>query len=256
MCPPALVRAAIADPTNPSRHGGSREWYLDSGASRHICDLPDQMTDYKSIAPMRVTGLGNHPLYAIGEGNLSLWLTMQGEPSTPIVIRDVLCVPGAMCNLLAVKLLAKAGYRVLFEGDYAVLQDSATGKTWGRISLRDGNDLYRFETKPRIMGPISALATTAAFVSATSAHLWHDRLGHLGQQQMSTMRTSGMAEGAQLIPAIPKELSCDSCQVGKSHRAAMPRAATQRASRRLELVHSDVCGPINKVDALGGLSMC
>ena len=37
---------------------------------------------------------------------------------------------------------------------------------------------------------------------------------------------------------------CDSCQMGKSHRAAMPQAASQRATQALELVHSDICGPM------------
>ena len=49
-------------------------------------------------------------------------------------------------------------------------------------------------------------------------------------------------------PSLP----CDACAAGKSHRQPVPKTATHRATRCLELVHSDMWGPID-VDAHDGL---
>jgi transposase InsO family protein len=38
---------------------------------------------------------------------------------------------------------------------------------------------------------------------------------------------------------------CVSCLAGKQHRDSIPKQANWRASAKLELVHSDICGPIN-----------
>jgi transposase InsO family protein len=83
----------------------------------------------------------------------------------------------------------------------------------------------------------------------TPIRLMHDRLNHLNVRQMVQMRASDMVEGANLLPSsVPSsgsQLSCESCIIGKSHRATMPRkAAAQRVTRCLQLVHSDVCGPV------------
>ena len=42
---------------------------------------------------------------------------------------------------------------------------------------------------------------------------------------------------------------CASCQMGKQHRLPFPHAATWRAKEKLELIHTDLCGPM-KTDSL------
>ena len=64
-----------------------------------------------------------------------------------------------------------------------------------------------------------------------------------------------MTDGAADLPLAShvsqSSLPCDACAAGKSHRQPLPKTATHRATRCLELVHSDMWGPIN-VDAHGG----
>lgn len=38
---------------------------------------------------------------------------------------------------------------------------------------------------------------------------------------------------------------CEGCVVGKQHRDSFPRGKAWRAKKALELVHSDICGPID-----------
>lgn len=64
-----------------------------------------------------------------------------------------------------------------------------------------------------------------------------------------------MADGAADLPLAShtsqSSLPCDACAAGKFHRYPVPKKATHRATRCLELVHSDMWGPID-VDAHGG----
>lgn len=38
---------------------------------------------------------------------------------------------------------------------------------------------------------------------------------------------------------------CTGCLKGKQHRETIPKKAIWRASEKLELIHSDICGPIS-----------
>lgn len=51
-----------------------------------------------------------------------------------------------------------------------------------------------------------------------------------------------MARGMPCIEHVGEY--CDGCMLGKQHRVPFPQAATYRAEERLELVHTDLCGPI------------
>lgn len=47
------------------------------------------------------------------------------------------------------------------------------------------------------------------------------------------------------LPVLkPSKQICTTCLIGKQHREAMPKQSQWRASKKLQLVHSDICGPI------------
>jgi hypothetical protein len=52
-----------------------------------------------------------------------------------------------------------------------------------------------------------------------------------------------------MVKGLPElqqtEEKCVSCLAGKQHRDSIPKQANWRASAKLELVHTDICGPIN-----------
>ena len=58
-----------------------------------------------------------------------------------------------------------------------------------------------------------------------------------------------MVEGLPKIE-VPDQL-CRSCVAGKQHRSSFHKGSQFRASKPLELVHIDICGPISP-SALGG----
>ncbi|KRZ60189.1 Retrovirus-related Pol polyprotein from transposon TNT 1-94 [Trichinella nativa] len=78
--------------------------------------------------------------------------------------------------------------------------------------------------------------------------LWHRRLGHLSRGSMKLLQ-DGQATG---IPsdAITKT-DCVTCLKGKQCRLPFPKSATKRSEEVLELVHSDICGPMQAA-SVGG----
>lgn len=73
--------------------------------------------------------------------------------------------------------------------------------------------------------------------------LWHKLLGHLNFQSIKNLKEKEMVYG---LPSI-KEVQeiCEGCALGKHHRESFPKDKAWRATTPLELVHTDVCGPIS-----------
>jgi hypothetical protein len=80
------------------------------------------------------------------------------------------------------------------------------------------------------------------------AMLWHERLGHLNMARLKDL--DAMVNGMNL-KEVPLHHVCDVCIEGKHQRTSFPKDETTRASKLLELVHSDVCG-LMKTTSHGG----
>jgi hypothetical protein len=75
---------------------------------------------------------------------------------------------------------------------------------------------------------------------------WHARLGHIGQDRLHRLARAG------LLGSLTKEklLICEHCLAGKATR--LPFGKAKRASSPLQLIHSDICGPMNVRARHGG----
>jgi transposase InsO family protein len=68
--------------------------------------------------------------------------------------------------------------------------------------------------------------------------LWHARFGHINYDNIWIMKQQGI----QGLPTIPKNLSpCNACILGKHCKQPL-YGSTSRASRKLRLIHYDLCG--------------
>ena len=82
-----------------------------------------------------------------------------------------------------------------------------------------------------------------------SLDLWHQRLGHVGEQQLKEMVSKEMARRVR-IPMSSQLLFCEGCVEGKMKRKPFQPVGEIRSTRLLERVHSDVCGPFS-VESIG-----
>ena len=84
------------------------------------------------------------------------------------------------------------------------------------------------------------------FPSTSDAYLWHLRLGHINSNKIQRLIKDGLLEPLD----FDKFPICESCLEGKMTKRPF-NAKGRRAQELLELVHSDVYGPM-LIQARGG----
>ena len=72
--------------------------------------------------------------------------------------------------------------------------------------------------------------------------MWHCRFGHLNHKGLRMLSYKKMVVGLPSLKS-PKKI-CTTCLTCKQHREHVPRRSLWRASKQLQLVHLDICGPI------------
>lgn len=77
--------------------------------------------------------------------------------------------------------------------------------------------------------------------------VWHKRLGDMSEKGMQILARK------ELVPEVKGTLlkTCVHCLAGKQHRVSFKRTPAYRKSNVLDLVHSNVCGPMT-LRTLGG----
>ena len=79
--------------------------------------------------------------------------------------------------------------------------------------------------------------------------LWHFRFGHLNFGGLKLLHTKNVVNRLPLIDRL--ERVCEGCIFGKQHRETFPVGKSYRACTPLEIVHSDICGPMQTL-SIGG----
>ena len=74
----------------------------------------------------------------------------------------------------------------------------------------------------------------------SATYLWHCRLGHIGVKRMKKLHADGLLESLDYESFD----ACEPCLMGKMTKT--PFSGTmERATYLLEIIHTDVCGPMN-----------
>ncbi|KAI5353004.1 hypothetical protein L3X38_005896 [Prunus dulcis] len=134
------------------------------------------------------------------------------------------------------------GYFLIFGDNKAeVYDDSSLSNLVARVHMK-GNRSFPLKLQTDLH-----VALTASISQSTL--LWHRRMGHLNFQSLKLLQNEDMVLG---LPKIKNANAvCEGCTFGKHCRKAFPKEATSRATTPLELVHTDVCGPMQTVTKAG-----
>jgi hypothetical protein len=116
------------------------------------------------------------------------------------------------------------------------------------IALCEGN-LYQVTFTKVCDVHVANVAQTSTIHGALE--LWHCCLGHLNVKGVHAFQNmvSGMNLGN--MPCPTSSFVCEGCIEGKQHHKPFPSDGGMRATNPLEIVHSDVCGPM-RTTSLGG----
>lgn len=202
-----------------------KEWYFDSGATCHMSRSGDGFVEQHRMAHPVATA-NNGSMMSVAKGLVKLDLS-----EGPIEVKEVLQIPELATNLLSISKICQKGLKVVFDADKCEVREH------DGIVIASGTQsggLYKLNRKHE-----QAMLTP-------STGIWHRRLGHLNRQ--SLRKLMAMADGIELANDVIPE--CIACIEGKHARNPFP-SSESRAEGLLDLVHSDLVGPI-EVPSVGG----
>ena len=149
-----------------------------------------------------------------------------------------------MKNLLSVRTMTKLDAEVRFCGDTCSVMKQ--GKTV-EIGKSVNGGLYK------LFSPVVETLDSALFASTkASLSVWHQRFGHLNMQDINSIsKNNNIVDGMKIDTGEDDNNDCGSCALGKMHRLPFPKKSEHRAKSALELIHTDLCGPM-QVETVGG----
>lgn len=214
----------------------SQNWIIDSGASRHMTWDRAHLEDYRALDSPEMVRLGdNRTVEGEGIGNVRIRVVQENGSVQNVTLRDVLLVKQLAVNLVSVSATTNSGYtvsfsvdtcRILNKGGKPVCHGVKQGNLWKLLLCR--------------------VADSAALAHGgpTAADLWHQRLGHINEQALTQALKHGTITGIAGLDPDDIISFCEGCTMGKMAAKPFEPVGELRATRRLQTVHSDVCGPI------------
>ena len=221
----------------------SKEWWIDSGASQHMTYERKSIEDFhKFDEPLRIQLADNSCLYSYGKGDVYLTV-MNGDTKVNIVLNDVLYVPKLQNKLFSLPTVTEKGATVEFKGHSCGIKINGKAYTIGH---KHGK-LYKLNTVPADEACCLGKVTN----QQQPLDLWHQRFGHLGYDSLKQLNDKDLVNGLQINSDGACDNKCEGCALGKQHRNSFPKKSERVTKQPLELIHSDVCGPMS-TGSVGG----
>lgn len=208
----------------------SSVWYVDNACSNHITGHESLLIKVNRNVTAKVKmGIGDL-VQAVGNETL-VNDTKQGKR----YIKDVMIVPGLDENLLSVDQMVEHGYFLVFR-DYLVdiFDDRTFENLVARVQMTSN---MCFPMTLEYGNEVARRAT----VEETTWN-WHMRFGHLNFQSLKSLQQKEIVYGLPEIKDASKV--CKGYVMGKAHKKTFDKEKAWRATVPLELIHIDVCGPM------------
>lgn len=200
-------------------------WYIDSGATSHMTNQVIDNGYLKKPERSQVTAADGKEMGIVGMCDIKKNVIDGDE----ITLKNVHVVPNICANLLSVSRIVLNDNVVTFDKKGCRITN-ALGNIIATGRLEDG--LFKLNVQ-------SGCASAFVVKKNDDLTMWHKRLGHINFNNMRFLNLK-----------IPSGLKCKVCVKGKQPR--LPFTDTgKRAEKKLELIHSDVGGPIS-TKSMGG----
>lgn len=216
------------------------KWILDSGASEHMTLHREWFNTFRNFHEPTKVKIGDGTiLNAIGEGNIDVLMQTQDGWKRKF-LQNVLFVPKLKVNLFSATTAMDKGYEMYSNKN--ICKFIRDGK-FEALGYRNGN-LFEMKMKVLMKHDTNFVANS----NGESLEIWHQRLVHQNikhVKEILQLNTINHKENNDDINKI-----CEGCCLGKQHR--MPfTSSTNRATSVGELIHADICGPMEHL-SIGG----
>jgi hypothetical protein len=202
-----------------------------------------------------VKGFGGSCVYAIGMGSIEL----QIPGGKKVTLDHVLFVPNSCIRLVSVFTINRDGHNTChFDSTSCYVMNSGGAVVLMGTAIVPCH-LYALNciSPSTVHKPVSPspAAIPSAHYSARVPNVktWHRQLGHCNNQTIIDMAHQSVVTGMPIdLSSTPP--TCDHCILGKQTHSSVPRLCEgAKATRRLEWVFVDLCGPLPCMSQSGHL---
>ncbi|KAK2455989.1 putative mitochondrial protein [Trifolium repens] len=201
--------------------GVSDGWWIDTGATRHVCFDRAMFKTYTNAENKKVQMGNAHTSDVAGIGDIELKFTS----GKTLILKDVMHVPEMKKNLVSGFLLNKAGFSQAIGADLYTI--TKNGIFIGKGYATDG--MFKLNVD------LNSNKISTSVYSLCDFNIWHSRLCHVNMRSISNLSHLG------LIPKLNfNDINkCEFCSQAKitksSHKSVI------RKTELMELIHSDIC---------------
>ncbi|KAK1612196.1 hypothetical protein QYE76_035869, partial [Lolium multiflorum] len=217
----------------------SSTWVFDTGSVAHICNSKQELKNKRQLLKDEVTmRVGNgSKVNVIAVGTLPLHL-----PSGLVLsLNNCYYVPALSMNIISGSCLMQDGYSFKSENNGCSI--FMNNIFYGRAPQKNGLFLLDLDSSNTHIHNIDAKRIK---LNDNSTYMWHCRLGHIGVKRMKKLHTDGLLESLD-FESLDR---CEACLMGKMTKTPFS-GMMERATDLLEIIHTDVCGPMS-VASRGG----
>lgn len=221
-----------------------RRWFMDSCASRHLTNQREKMFDYRPLKDVEFVNAANEgsAVKVVGIGNLKVKQVINGAENV-MVLKDVGYAPKCRTNLVSLAKAQRAGVEFTFKGGGTKME----GTYKGRVVLQ-GDSQERGISELLNMVPVTIGKPDVSFFNAgedDAMNLAHRRTCHTAVDTLRRMESTNAVQGLNIVKSTKGVGNvCEACVDGKATNKGHARRE-KSTSKVLELMHTDLCGPID-----------
>ena len=210
-----------------SENNLANELVLDSGATSHMIRDESLFIDIDKEYSGTITNANSSKSSISGKGSVEIRVLDSNGLARKIRLINALLVPNNTRNLISVSKLRATGNEVVFGVTLEIRTKNGTV-----FPFEERDSLYIWHNID--YGEQCNLA------NGDPLSLWHKRLGHNNVEDIYKLKDHAVG-----LKVNEHDLAnCEICQLNKSKKLPVPRDSGTRASEVLEIVHTDILGPI------------
>ena len=214
---------------NPDEVTSNDKLLVDCGATAHILTDKNKFISFdkdfdRTKHTIELADSSRKNDIVCGKGKAQVNLTSNNGQCCKIILEDALFIPSYSQNILSVSKMTKKGVKVYFGPDTAEL----VTPTGVKFNIEQSGRLY-FVNSVMSEGP-----------RTRTLKEWHETLGHLNQKDCLSLES--VVDGMKIMDK--NAFKCGICAEGKMVEYRN-HTADEKAKAPLDLVHSDLAGPIS-----------